>query len=297
VSGTAAGAGERVAAAAVAIAMATTVGVGAVALKDRVVRDPEPVRDRKPRVETVVQAPSPAPNTVSPKIVTVPDKPAPKPEPKKATDKAKQDAEPAVEEPVVGSLEDPVAEPSETSTPSVEPSPGPEATETAPPPPPPAPAWSMRFSAIGKKSSLSLLTSSVSGTAGTDILFSQVATGALGVGGRIPVHAEYWGSADGSTGSAGLWLFLDTAGGRYRFDGSGAVGSVATVDGKTVYRFSGAFTRTESPAADDSRLGQKMPMSGTFELTLSFWEDGTSLYRVGLSLIAADAGSVDEPAA
>jgi RNA polymerase sigma-70 factor (ECF subfamily) len=284
-SGAASGAGERVAAAAVAIAMATTVSVSAVALKDRILTDPDPVRDRKPRVAAVVEAPSPVPDAVSDavsKVVAVGDNETPKPEAKDAKDKTKQDTQPVVVEPIV--------EPSETPTASVEPSPSPTAIETTAPPPPPAPAWSMKLSAIDKRASLTLVTSSVRGSAGKTIDFGQVATGTLGVGDPVQVHAEYWGSADGPAGTAGLWLFLDTSAGRYRFDGSAAVESVVSGDdGKTTYVFAGTFTRTESPEVDESNLADKMPLVGTFELTLTYWKDSTSLYRVGLSLVAADA--------
>jgi RNA polymerase sigma-70 factor, ECF subfamily len=280
VSSTVATAGERVAAAAVALAMVTTVGVGAVALKDRAAKDPHPVRDRSPQVRVVDVPASVAPS--APEIVTLRDKPRPD---RPAKDKVqKKDTKPVVALPV--------AEPSEvpTPTPSVDPSATPTPTETTPPPPPPAPDWSMNVSAIENTTSMTLLTSSVRGTAGKSIEFSQIANGTLWLKNAIVVHAEYWGSADGHTGTTGLRLFLDTPSGRYRYDGTGTVESVTSDDdGNTTYVFSGGFIRTEFPELDDSHLARKMPLGGTFELTLGFWEDGTSLYVAGLSLAAATA--------
>jgi RNA polymerase sigma factor (sigma-70 family) len=286
VSNTVATAGERVAAAAVALAMVTTVGVGAVALKDRVARDAHPVRDRSPHAR-VVDVPASVPPSVPTSVPEVVSLPKPRPD-RLARDKAhKKHTKP---KPVV---EQPVVEPSviPTPSPSVDPSASPTPTETTPPPLPPAPDWSMKVSAIQKTASMTLLTSSVVGTAGKNISFSQVASGTFWVKDPILVHAEYWGSADGPNGTTGLRLYLDTANGRYRYDGTGTVESVTSDDdAKTTYVFSGLFTRTESPELDDSHLAKKMPLAGSFELTLGFWEDGTSLYVAGLSLSPVAAG-------
>ena len=39
-----------------------------------------------------------------------------------------------------------------------------------------------------------------------------------------------------------------------------------------------------------------MPQTGTFELTVTYWQDAVSLYRVELSLVAADTDPAAEPA-
>jgi hypothetical protein len=145
----------------------------------------------------------------------------------------------------------------------------------------------MTFGAMGKTASLSLLDSQVTGTASKNILFSQVANGTLGMNDAIAVHAEYWGAADGPTGPASLWLFLDTARGRYSYVGSASLQSIVSpADGTTTYTYSGSFVLNASPSTDGS-VPAKIPHDGTFELSLGFWQDNTTLYISALSLSAS----------
>jgi RNA polymerase sigma-70 factor, ECF subfamily len=276
-------AGERVAAAAVAVAMVTTLGVGAVALKDGAGKGHDPARHPNAQ-ETVVDAPAALPDAgladTAHKIVSIRHARA------SATTKKEKNPKPATVQPIVSPSESPMP------TPSAEPSgsPSPDPTDTTPPPPPPAPDWSMKFSAVDKSASMTLLESRVSGVAGKQVLFSQAATGTLGRANPIAVHAEYWGSADGPAGTANLWLFLDTPSGRYRYDGTATLHSVVSSDdGTTSYSFTGTFVLVEWPQTDLSPLGAKMPHDGTFELSLSYWQDRASLYQAGLELSSTPA--------
>jgi hypothetical protein len=283
VSTTVVSAGERVAAAAVAIAMATTVSVGAVTtLRDRAGKDAEPIKHRER--ERVVVASPPAPAEAAPKIVAA----QPMRERSRERDARQRDQKEAKT-----TTTDPVVEGSDTTTTTTTTDPVVEGsdttTTTAPAPPPEAPPWGMQFSLMGKTASLSLDedTSKVSGTAGESILFSQTASGDLGSSNPITVQARYWGTAEGQDGTANLWLFLDTAHGRYWYEGSGTLEEIKTPDdGTTGYVFSGSYTLKEWPALDDSRLGKKLAHDGSFDLTLGFWQDQLTLYTVDLDLVS-----------
>jgi RNA polymerase sigma-70 factor (ECF subfamily) len=292
VSTTVVNTGERVAAAAVAIAMATTVSVGAVTLRDRIGKDREPIRDREPKAVVVSSPATPVSEKDDPKLVVV--EPAHKPtrerdaEPKRRADAAE------TKQQVVA----PIVEPSDTpdttaTTDSGEPSPSPSPSDTtSPAPPPPAPEWGMQFSMIGKSAQLTQTSSKVKGTAGDEMLFSEAASGTLGVLNPVDVHVRYYGSATGSEGTTMIVLYLDTANGRYTYEGNGTLQALTTPDdGTSAYAFSGAYTLIDSPATDDSRLGKKLARAGTFELDLGFWQDQATLYSVGLSLSAADVSA------
>ncbi len=111
------------------------------------------------------------------------------------------------------------------------------------------------------------------------------------------VHVEYWGSMDDSSGMAGLWLWVDTPDGTYRFDGRGFLTSVSGAKGEGVtYEFSGSYVLAEQQDSSvDPATMDTLPLhGGTFELRLRFWLDGTSLYSVGLKLFRGlNRSSVD----
>ena len=192
---------------------------------------------------------------------------------------------PIVEEPEPS----PVAEPSPSVEPSPSPevSPSPEPTET----PPPAPEWGMTFLSdlLGETTALSRGASMVEGTAGKNIVFSQTVTGTLksGRGRATHVYVEYFGSADGASGVAEFWLFLDTPAGRYDYRATASLTSLNLAeDGTTVYTFTGRYALNTEPAAADA----VMPHDGSISLELSLWSDRTSLYASRLELVEASTG-------
>ncbi len=255
---------ERVTTAAVAVLMVSTVGVGAVAVHK--------ARQAEPRK---TPAPVVAPSVVPPTQGEVAE-PAPRKDP--VPDRHEKKARPAPKE----AEESPAAEAGPSPAPSETPTPDPP---VSPAPPPPAPPWSASVSwsvPIGAFQ-LEQVSSSVSGTAGRQILFSQVAAGTAmdgkgSLGQRL--YVEYWGSADGTKGSVNLWVFLDTDQGRYRYEASGTLASmIRDADGGFVYSFSGNYHLVDGPESEET-----VPHDGTLSVTLRFWSDGTSLYGAGLSL-------------
>ena len=104
------------------------------------------------------------------------------------------------------------------------------------------------------------------------------------------VHVEYWGSMHDTSGMAGLWLWVDTPDGTYRFDGRGYLASVTGTKGEGVtYVFSGSYALAEQQDSSvDPTTTEALPLhGGTFELRLRFWVDGTSLYSVAMKLSEA----------
>ena len=191
---------------------------------------------------------------------------------------------PIVEEPKPS----PLAEPS----PSVEPSPSPEVSPSPDPtvtPPTPAPKWTMSFASdlLGETSSVSLVSSKVQGKVGKAARFSQTVTGSLdGPNDAVTrIYLEYWGSVsgEGKAGKAEFFaLFLDTPAGRYEYQATASLSSVTPdADGSAVYGFTGSYALTTAPAAAEAG----MPHDGLITLELSFWADGTSLYRTRMALV------------
>jgi RNA polymerase sigma-70 factor (ECF subfamily) len=179
-------------------------------------------------------------------------------------------------------------------TPTVEPSPTVETTPVpavSPPPPsvappPPAPEWAMSFVSdiLGETTTLSRGASKVEGAAGKNLLFSQTVTGALDGPGdaSTQIYVEYWGSAEGSRGTADFWLFLDTPEGRFEYRASANLTAIVMEEeGAAVYAFTGSYVLTSAPEAAVTG----MPHDGSLSLDLSFWSDGTSLYESRLELL------------
>lgn len=178
-----------------------------------------------------------------------------------------------------------VVEPSPAVEPSPSPvvSPSPEPTVT---PPTPAPEWTMIFASdlLGETLSLSLESSKVQGKVSKAVRFSETVTGSLdGPKDAVPrIYLEYFGSSDGKTGNAEFWLFLDTPAGRYEYRATASLASFTLAqDGSAVYGFTGWYELTTAPAAAEA----SMPHDGSITLDLSFWADGTSLYRTGIDLV------------
>jgi hypothetical protein len=261
------GLAERLTATAVTVLVVGSVGVGAVVVHER-------RADREPRREPAV-APAPA-SPVAPVAIG----PGPvEPRPKEVAEPKRHHR---------GKAERPAAEPSPVPEASPPPSPSPSPVpEASPPPPPPAPPWKLGFESsvpVGPVQ-LALVNSHVVGRAGKDLVFSQTAAGpVLGADGTEAgrLYVEYWGSAEGGTGSVSLWIFLDTPAGRYRYDASGNLAAV-TVDekGRVGYSFGGTYSLTDGPALEEPGA---VPRAGSISLTLRFWLDGSSLYQVRLAL-------------
>ncbi len=139
---------------------------------------------------------------------------------------------------------------------------------------------------LGETSSLSLVSSKVQGKAGKAVRFSQTVTGSLD-GPKRCGHSYLSrvlgvGSGEGKAGNAEFWLFLDTPAGRYEYQATASLASVTLAqDGSAVYGFTGSYALTTAPAAAEA----SMPHDGSITLDLSFWADGTSLYRTGMGLV------------
>jgi RNA polymerase sigma-70 factor, ECF subfamily len=286
------GFGERVIAAGMTLLVAggVTVGATTIAKHDR-------DADRRDGVRA-----TPAPAVVQPSPEPAMQAPEPKPERSVERSRAKN----ALGPPVV--VEEVVVEPSPTTSPPVTSetpspvpteSPSPEPTEEPSPDPvrtvPPAPSWSFDLtSSVGLGAGQFEQTSSkVSGRAGQHVIFSEtaVAPRSDGTGSRMGwVHVEYWGSMHDTSGMAGLWLWVDTPDGSYRFDGRGILASVTGAKGEGVtYVFSGSYSLVEQPdpSLDSASTDPLALQGGTFELKLRFWLDGSSLYSVDLKLSEA----------
>jgi len=270
------GVGERVVAAGMTLLLAGGVTVGAA----KIVRGGS---EDKPAARAVAETLVPTPDTsrVRPTSPPVDD---PVFERGRTGDSGHIRAEPpVVVEPEV--VEPEVVEPSPGVEPSPSPvvSPSPEPTVT---PPTPAPEWTTSFASdlLGETSSLSLVDSKVQGKTSRAVRFSQTVTGSLdGPKDTVTrIYLEYWGSGEGKAGNAEFWLLLDTPAGRYEYLATASLASVARAqDGSVVYGFTGWYELTTAPVAAEA----SMPHDGSITLDLSFWADGTSLYRTGIDLV------------
>jgi RNA polymerase sigma-70 factor, ECF subfamily len=284
------GFGERVIAAGMTLLVAggVTVGATTIAKHDRDADRNEGVRAA---ASPVVVQPSPEPTMQAPE---------PKPERSVERSRAKEAVGPplVIEEQEVVESSPTVSPLVTTETPSPVPTESPSAEPTLEPSPdpvpkvPPPPAWS--FDAVGLGAGQFEQTSSkVTGRAGQHVIFSEtaVAPRSDSTGSRMEwVHVEYWGSMHDSSGMAGLWLWVDTPDGTYRFDGRGTLISVSGAKGEGVtYEFSGSYVLAELPDSSvDPATADALPLhGGTFELRLRFWLDGNSLYSVVLNLSEA----------
>ncbi len=257
--------GERVTAAAVAVLVAGTAAVGAVALKHKA-HEATPVPS--PSVSIVAPAPPPAERPLHRPVTG---------SAQAAKQKAKVKAE-VVVNPVEGL---PSATPSPPGTPS----------PTEPPQPPPAPAWSLAFDSsvpLGTWQPV-LVSSTVVGKAGHNVSFSETVAGpTVSAGGEATgrLYVEYFGSTEGHSGNVTLWIILDTDQGRFRYQASGSLTDLVDTDeGGVGYTFAGGYFPVEWPVAGDGTAvaDEHVPHSGTFQLDLRFWSDGTSLYQAGLA--------------
>ena len=91
---------------------------------------------------------------------------------------------------------------------------------------------------LGKTSSLSLVSSTVQGKVGKAVSYPQVVTGSMGRRNRTVtrIYVEYWGSAKGKAGNAEFLFVLDTPAGRYEYQATASLASVALAqDGSAVY--------------------------------------------------------------
>ncbi|HWO69611.1 MAG TPA: sigma-70 family RNA polymerase sigma factor [Actinomycetota bacterium] len=267
------GLAERLTATAVTVLVVGSVGVGAVVVHER-------KSDREPRREPTVAAAPESP--VAPLVV----------EPRPSEPRARETAKPKRHHEEKEKAERPAAEPGPIPEASPAPSPGPSPTpEASPPPPPPAPPWKLGFESsvpVGTVR-LSLVNSRVVGKAGEEVVFSQTVAGPLlGQDGSEAggLYVEYWGSAQGTSGSVSLWIFLDTPAGRYRYDASGNLAAVTVdADGRVEYTFSGTYSLTDGPVLEEPEV---VPHDGSIELRLRFWLDRSSLYHVRLALLETE---------
>ena len=273
---------DKITAAIVVVALASTVGAGTVAVKK--------ARDRDAReVAPVAAAPAPS-DAAAPTLAPTPVEPkATKEQPKAAKEKdpiagtASETVEPEGSvAPVAGGTEGPSASPSASPSPSDPPS----TQAPTPTPPPPAPAWSGSFKPgvpFGD-ASLSLASARSGFVPSGDTLFSHTLKGTFSHRsvGDGSVYMEYWGSAGAAGGGwISMWLFVDTAQGRFRYEAAGTLESaVLAEDGSVTRIFTADYVLTEWPEEYD---GLAMPHDGVATFTLRFWQDGT-LYRSGIGL-------------
>jgi hypothetical protein len=156
------------------------------------------------------------------------------------------------------------------------------------PVPPPPPQWNGGFSSslVGDDIALAQIDSRVDGTVGRNFVFSQATTGSFtdAQGSEDGLYVEYWGSADGDSGSASTWIFVDTGDGRYSYDGSLSLSAMTLADdGTWTCVFNGDYRLTDGPELPPGS-DLVMPHDGTLTLVLRFWSDQMSLYGVSLSL-------------
>jgi RNA polymerase sigma factor (sigma-70 family) len=257
--------GERVTAAAVAVLVAGTAAVGAVTLKHS--------------AHEATRAPSTSPSAAVVAPIVPVEPPLRRQTPKLSKAKIKTPA--VVVSPAPAETPAPLETPSATESPPV--------TPTSPPPPPP---WSLAF-----KSSVpfgtwqpELLSATVIGTAGHKFAFSETVSGPTVTRKGDPegrLYVEYFGSAEEASGNVTLWIILDTSEGRFRYEATGGLANVTETEAGLVdYTFTGSYSPVEWPVADDGStlVTGDAPHVGTFQLDLRFWGDGTSLYKVGLTL-------------
>jgi hypothetical protein len=101
------------------------------------------------------------------------------------------------------------------------------------------------------------------------------------------VRLEYWGETHQSSGMAGLWLFVDSPHGTYRFDGTGILVAMTGAKGEGLtYVFSGSYALAEQPdpSLDSATTDDVSLQGGTFVLQLGFWLDEKTLHAVDLTL-------------
>jgi hypothetical protein len=172
------------------------------------------------------------------------------------------------------------------------PTPGPEGP---PPPPPPAPDWSASFLStvdLGAVSLSQVRPEMTSGTADRDMIFSETLTGPrVALDGTYlgSIYLEYWGWAQPTRGQANLRMYIDGPAGvsdRYVYETVGSLqSSVQESDGTWTYVFGGHYAVTGTPASMATEEGPEIvPHDGVFQLTLRFWQDGTTLFQAALTL-------------
>jgi hypothetical protein len=129
----------------------------------------------------------------------------------------------------------------------------------------------------------------VDGSAGQRLAFSGELSGPA-VTEKSPkgrLYIGFSGSAQGASGKVSLSLILDTSEGRFVYRAPGRLSNVTETENSGVdYTFTGSYSPVGWPVADDGStlVTGDVPHDGTFLLDLRFWEDGTSLYEVGLAL-------------
>ncbi len=273
---------ERVTAAAVAIAVAGSVGMGAYAIRHDA--------DRPKVARPAAQVASAAPEIAAPILVPViPDRRTDVPS---HADRTRPDGPRGRPAEGPGDTEEapPVAEsPDPSQSPDPAPTPGSEPPVVIPP----APAWDLGFD-VGVPgtamcsecpASPSLISSTVTGTAGGTVAVTQVAQGtASDLLGRPSwaVNLQYWGGATGSSGQLGFEFRLGTEVGWFTYSGgAGLVSAAATDDGGYLYTFSGNYHLDAAPG------NAAVPRQGLVEIQLRFWADGTTLYASSFALTEA----------
>jgi hypothetical protein len=195
-----------------------------------------------------------------------------------------------------------MATPSDSPVASPSPEGSASSTEGSIPTVPPAPPWSLTLQSSVPLGSwkAEVISAMVIGNSGHKLGFSETVSGPVTTKGDPPgrLYVEYFGSAEGSSGNVTLWIILDTSQGRFRYEAAGSLTNVqANEEGIVDYSFAGSYSPVEWPPADDgsSLVTADAPHTGSFQLDLRFWEDGTSLYKVGLAL--KDAQPAPSPVA
>jgi RNA polymerase sigma-70 factor (ECF subfamily) len=259
--------GERVTAAAVAVLVAGTAAVGAVTLKHQ---------------HTTTPASSPSPPSAAAVVPATPN-----PARVLVGDRAARHATKSKAKPSAAA----VATPSDSSVASMSPEGSPSPTQSPTPTVPPAPPWSLALQSSVPLGSwkAEVQSATVIGNAGRKLAFSETVSGPVTIKGEPPgrLYVEYFGSTEGTSGNVTLWIILDTSQGRFRYEAAGGLTEAQEAeDGVVDYTFTGSYSPVEWPVADDGSalVTADAPHTGSFQLDLRFWEDGTSLYKVGLAL-------------
>jgi len=170
------------------------------------------------------------------------------------------------------------------------PTPGPE----SPAPPPPAPEWSSSFSStfsLGGVSLSQVRPEVTSGSVDRYLTFSETLAGPrLAQDGTDlgSIYLEYWGWSQSTRGQVNLRLYVDGPDGpsdRYVYETVGSLQSgVQAPDGTVSLVFGGSYAVTSSPTSAEQGP-ESVPHDGTFQLTLRFWQDGTTLFQSSIALI------------
>ena len=79
-------------------------------------------------------------------------------------------------------------------------------------------------------------------------------------------------------------FFARNMSGRFEYGYNPTAGFVEHADGTVSLVFGGSYAVTSSPTSAEQGP-ESVPHDGTFQLTLRFWQDGTTLFQSSIALI------------